>query len=124
MFLPTRKIDCIADTVSINKSPERNFFTDFQSPLIPLRPFYMAKGDFSDISLFGKDKVKNRQYVAIVLMVVVGKTRPLPGHCKLGSISVIQTSFWRAPTHHGVQQGRQCAGRVSVWVYGARAKPG
>ncbi|GFV91608.1 hypothetical protein TNCV_4761731 [Trichonephila clavipes] len=47
-------------------------------------------------------------------MVVVGKTRPLPGHCKLGSISVIQTSFLRASTHHGVQQGRQWAGHLAT----------
>ncbi|GFW14535.1 hypothetical protein TNCV_2358591 [Trichonephila clavipes] len=113
MFFANKKnFDCRADTVSINESPERNFFTDFGSPPIPLRAFCMAKGDFCDILLFGKDKIKNRECLAIVSMAVVGKTWPLPGHCKLGSISVKQTSFWRASTHHEVQQGRQCAGHL------------
>ncbi|GFV19483.1 hypothetical protein TNCV_3664151 [Trichonephila clavipes] len=44
---------------------------------------------------------------------VVGNTRPLPGHSCIGSISARKTSFWRASTHHGVQQGRQCASHLA-----------
>ncbi|GFU58196.1 hypothetical protein TNCV_697071 [Trichonephila clavipes] len=49
-------------------------------------------------------------------MLRVGKTRPLPGHSIFGSIGARKTLSWRASTHHGVQQGRQCAGHL--------AKPG
>ncbi|GFX99760.1 hypothetical protein TNCV_257991 [Trichonephila clavipes] len=64
--------------VSINKSPERNFFTDFGSPPIPLRAFCIAKGDFRDISLLGIDRIKNRECVAIVSMAVVERRRRIP----------------------------------------------
>ncbi|GFW41928.1 hypothetical protein TNCV_6371 [Trichonephila clavipes] len=42
---------CHEDVVSINKSPERNFLSDFGSPPIPLRAFCMANGDLRTISL-------------------------------------------------------------------------
>ncbi|GFX23293.1 hypothetical protein TNCV_1558921 [Trichonephila clavipes] len=45
-------------------------------------------------------------------MLRVGKTRPLPGNSIFGSIDERKTSSWRASTHHGVQQGRQCAGHL------------
>ncbi|GFU87690.1 hypothetical protein TNCV_2042741 [Trichonephila clavipes] len=52
-------------------------------------------------------------------MVVVDNTRPLPGHSIFGSISAIATSSWCASTHHGVQQGRQCAGYLENSRHGA-----
>ncbi|GFT52228.1 hypothetical protein TNCV_2530891 [Trichonephila clavipes] len=33
-------------------------------------------------------------------------------HSCIGSINANSTSSWRASTHHGVQQGRQCAGHL------------
>ncbi|GFX54175.1 transposable element Tcb2 transposase [Trichonephila clavipes] len=52
-------------------------------------------------------------------MVVVGNTRPFPGQSIFGSISAITASSWRASTHHGVQQGRQCAGHLEKTRHGA-----
>ncbi|GFX25500.1 hypothetical protein TNCV_1407661 [Trichonephila clavipes] len=49
MFLPARKI-LLGGQIWF-PSPERNFFTDFGSPPIPLRAFCIAKGDFRDILL-------------------------------------------------------------------------
>ncbi|GFY17260.1 hypothetical protein TNCV_1090341 [Trichonephila clavipes] len=34
-------------------------------------------------------------------------------------VSVKKTSSWRASTHHGVQQGRQCAGQLTIVRHGA-----
>ncbi|GFV86502.1 hypothetical protein TNCV_2156951 [Trichonephila clavipes] len=47
-------------------------------------------------------------------MSKLGKTRPLPGHSSIGSISP-----WHASTHHGVQQGRQCVGHLANTRQGA-----
>ncbi|GFX89584.1 hypothetical protein TNCV_72771 [Trichonephila clavipes] len=47
-------------------------------------------------------------------MFKLGKTRPLPGHINIGSISAKTTSSWRASTHHGVQQGRQLASQLTI----------
>ncbi|GFX73399.1 hypothetical protein TNCV_3402101 [Trichonephila clavipes] len=84
MLANKKDFDCTADTVSINKSPERNFLTYFESPPIPLKAFCMSKGNFSDISLLGASS----------------------------------TSSWHISTHHGVQQGRRCAGHL------AKTRPG
>ncbi|GFX07118.1 hypothetical protein TNCV_4268701 [Trichonephila clavipes] len=47
-------------------------------------------------------------------MLGLGNTRPLPGHSSIGSINTCnETSSWRASTHHGEQQGRQCAGHLA-----------
>ncbi|GFW16890.1 hypothetical protein TNCV_2760181 [Trichonephila clavipes] len=46
-------------------------------------------------------------------MFRVGKTRSLPGHSCIGSISTKSTLSWHASTHHGVQQGRQCADHLA-----------
>ncbi|GFV92113.1 hypothetical protein TNCV_1895491 [Trichonephila clavipes] len=41
-------------------------------------------------------------------------------HSRLGSICVKKTSSsWRASTHHGVQQGRQCAVHLANTRHGA-----
>ncbi|GFV63775.1 hypothetical protein TNCV_3240861 [Trichonephila clavipes] len=94
-----------ADRVSIDKSPERNFLTDFGSPPIPSRSFYMAKGDFRNISLQGNDKIKSREREAILSKFILGSTRPLPGHSItlpghsiIGSVGANSTSSWRAST--------------------------
>ncbi|GFT74038.1 hypothetical protein TNCV_3707731 [Trichonephila clavipes] len=47
-----------------------------------------------------------------VVDIRLGKTMPLPGRSIFGSIGVNSTSSWHAPTHHGLQQGRQCAGHL------------
>ncbi|GFX74075.1 hypothetical protein TNCV_490391 [Trichonephila clavipes] len=77
----------VAGTALNNKSPERNFRTDFGSPPIPFRAFCMAKGDFFDISLLGNDKIKKREYLATSSMLGLGKTRHLPGHSSIGPTS-------------------------------------
>ncbi|GFX70266.1 hypothetical protein TNCV_4617031 [Trichonephila clavipes] len=43
---------------------------------------------------------------------------PLPGHSCFGSISAKTTLSWRASSHHGVQQGRQCAGHLAQTRHG------
>ncbi|GFX02884.1 hypothetical protein TNCV_4438661 [Trichonephila clavipes] len=55
-------------------------------------------------------------------MLRVGKTRPLLGHSCIGSISAKKTSSWHASTHHGVQQGRKCAGHLAKTRHGAYLK--
>ncbi|GFY04100.1 hypothetical protein TNCV_1198781 [Trichonephila clavipes] len=86
----------MADLVSISRSPDRSFLMDFGSPPIPITHFSTAKGDFRDISLSGSDRMKNRECVAVSSMFGVGKTRPLPGDCILGSICTKKTtSSWR-----------------------------
>ncbi|GFY07875.1 hypothetical protein TNCV_4288111 [Trichonephila clavipes] len=52
-------------------------------------------------------------------MLRVGKTRSLPGHSIFGSIGARKTPSWRASTHHGVQQGRQCASHLVNARHGA-----
>ncbi|GFX01366.1 hypothetical protein TNCV_4736071 [Trichonephila clavipes] len=53
-------------------------------------------------------------------MLGLGNTRPLPGHSSIGSINTRnKTSSWRASTHLGVQQGRQCAGHLAKTRHGA-----
>ncbi|GFW36831.1 hypothetical protein TNCV_4348721 [Trichonephila clavipes] len=86
---------------------------------MPLMVFCMANGDFLDISLLDNDKMRNRECEAISSTIGLGKTRPLLGQCKLRSISAIQTSSWRASTHLGVQQGRQCVGHLAKTRHGA-----
>ncbi|GFU25575.1 hypothetical protein TNCV_3621551 [Trichonephila clavipes] len=104
---------CRAEFVSISRFPERNRFTDFGSPPILMRALWISNGDFFDNSLSGKEISRNLEFVDISSTLRVSKTRPLRGHCKLVSVSVIQTLFWRASTHHGVQQGRQCTGHLA-----------
>ncbi|GFU95558.1 hypothetical protein TNCV_3543031 [Trichonephila clavipes] len=78
-----------------------------------------VNGDFREISLFGNDKIRKREYVAISSMVSVGNTRPLPGCCIFGSMSARNTSSWRASIQHGVQQGRQWADHLEKTRHGA-----
>ncbi|GFX14135.1 hypothetical protein TNCV_1766301 [Trichonephila clavipes] len=117
-FAKRKYFVCREEFVSIRRSPERNRFTDFGSPPIPTRALWIANGDFFDNSLFGKEISMNLEFIDISSTLRVGKTRPLPEHCKLESISVVQTSFWRDSTHHGVLQGRQCAGHLAYTRHG------
>ncbi|GFV61915.1 hypothetical protein TNCV_4107191 [Trichonephila clavipes] len=118
-FARRKDFVCRAEFVSISRSKEHNRFTDFGSPPIPMRALWIANGDLFDNSLFGKEISRNLEFIDISSTLRVGKTRPLPELCKLGSISEIQTSFWRASTHHGVLQGRQCAGHLAYTRHGA-----
>ncbi|GFX40630.1 hypothetical protein TNCV_2374141 [Trichonephila clavipes] len=47
----------------------------------------MENGDLRGISLLGSVKIKNQECEAILLTLRLGKTRPLPGHSCIGSIS-------------------------------------
>ncbi|GFY33339.1 hypothetical protein TNCV_1897911 [Trichonephila clavipes] len=76
-----------ANVVSISKSPDQSFLTDFGSPPIPIIALWTTKGDFRDISLFAKDKTKKREHLATLSMCRLGNTRPLPGHISIGSIN-------------------------------------
>ncbi|GFU96961.1 hypothetical protein TNCV_3319241 [Trichonephila clavipes] len=77
-----------AELVLINKSPDLKRFTDLSSPPIPISALRIANGDFLHMSLFGRDEIKNRVFLAISSMLRLGKTRPLPGHSSIGSISM------------------------------------
>ncbi|GFT22856.1 hypothetical protein TNCV_1856841 [Trichonephila clavipes] len=48
----------------------------------------------------------------------MGNTRPLSRHSCIGSISARKPSSWHASTHHGVQQGRQCASHLAKTRHG------
>ncbi|GFU64265.1 hypothetical protein TNCV_3780761 [Trichonephila clavipes] len=52
---------CLAEIVSTSRSSDRNLFTDFGSPSIPERTLCIAKGDFVDNSLSGKEINKNME---------------------------------------------------------------
>ncbi|GFT57951.1 hypothetical protein TNCV_2768591 [Trichonephila clavipes] len=69
--------------------------------------------------LLGSEISKNRVSAETVSMLRVGNTRSLLGHSSIGSISAKKNSSWRASTHHGVQQGRQCAGHLANTRHGA-----
>ncbi|GFS88523.1 hypothetical protein TNCV_1461551 [Trichonephila clavipes] len=59
----------------------------------------------------------------MVSMLMLSKKKPLPGHKISESMKreIVFTS-WRASTHHGVQQGRQCAGHLANTRHGAYLK--
>ncbi|GFX13797.1 hypothetical protein TNCV_3421091 [Trichonephila clavipes] len=42
------------------------------------------------MALLGKDKSKNRAYVAVSSVLILGFTRPIPGRSSIGSIEVKQ----------------------------------
>ncbi|GFV23731.1 nup43 [Trichonephila clavipes] len=84
------------------------------SPLV----HHLLNGDLVDIPLLGKDIKRNLACMAISSTLKLGKTRPLPGPSCIGSISARKTSSWRASTHHGVQQGRQCVGHLVKTMHG------
>ncbi|GFY30458.1 hypothetical protein TNCV_3522211 [Trichonephila clavipes] len=52
-FARRKDFVCRAEFVSISRSLERNRFTDFGSPPIPMRALWVPNGDFFDNSLFG-----------------------------------------------------------------------
>ncbi|GFW43550.1 hypothetical protein TNCV_4769021 [Trichonephila clavipes] len=78
-----------------------------------MRALCFANGYFFDISLFGSESNKNLEFFYISSTFKVGKTRLLLGNSCIGQISAKSTSPWRASIHHGVQQGRQCAGHLA-----------
>ncbi|GFT17579.1 hypothetical protein TNCV_4032491 [Trichonephila clavipes] len=44
---------------------------------------------------------------------------PVPGHSSVGSINTRKNFILACSTHHGVQQGRQCAGHLAKTRHGA-----
>ncbi|GFT74247.1 hypothetical protein TNCV_5034581 [Trichonephila clavipes] len=57
----------------------------------------------------------------MVSMLMLGKTRPLRAQ-NFRIHEVRYSSSWSASTHHGVQQGRQCAGHLANTRHGAYLK--
>ncbi|GFU48235.1 hypothetical protein TNCV_4626531 [Trichonephila clavipes] len=101
----------------MNRSPDRSFLIEFK--YIPFSAFCMANCDSRDISLFGSDNIKKRELVSMLCGFNVGKTRLLPGHETSGSIKMKWHSSWRVSTHHGVQQGSQRSGQLTIVRLGA-----
>ncbi|GFV59888.1 hypothetical protein TNCV_856091 [Trichonephila clavipes] len=69
--------------------------------------------------LFGSEISKTRVSAETVSMLKVDNTRPLPERISILSISVKQNFVLAPSTHHEVQQGRQCAGQLTIVRHGA-----
>ncbi|GFY29832.1 hypothetical protein TNCV_4071451 [Trichonephila clavipes] len=90
------------------------------SPPIPIRALLIANSEFVNIPLSGKDKSKNLVCAAILSTLEGWVIQGLyPGTADLDPYAQKKTSCWCASTHHGVQQGRQCAGHLAKTRHGA-----
>jgi len=55
----SKDLACKAVATSINRSPERSFFTDFGEPAIPSKPFSIMNGEIFHKSLLGDVIIRN-----------------------------------------------------------------